>query len=92
MDEVEACPTILALSRSADVRQSSAMRLYWAALVLFCLTPAWGQRDAVVIETQLGDIHVVLAGAKAPETVSNFLGYVDGGFYTGGRFHHRQAR
>jgi peptidyl-prolyl cis-trans isomerase A (cyclophilin A) len=40
----------------------------------------------VLIQTDAGDIEVEL-DAKAPNTVANFLKYVDGGFYTGGRFH-----
>lgn len=42
---------------------------------------------AVVIETALGDIHVVLETGKAPITSDNFLRYVDDGAYSGGRFH-----
>jgi peptidyl-prolyl cis-trans isomerase A (cyclophilin A) len=41
----------------------------------------------VVIETEKGDIGVELDAAKAPVTVANFLRYVDGQFYDGGRFH-----
>jgi peptidyl-prolyl cis-trans isomerase A (cyclophilin A) len=41
----------------------------------------------VVIETEKGDIEVELDAAKAPATVANFLRYVDGKFYDGGRFH-----
>jgi peptidyl-prolyl cis-trans isomerase A (cyclophilin A) len=41
----------------------------------------------VVIETELGDIEVELDAAKAPRTTANFLKYVDGKFYDGGRFH-----
>jgi peptidyl-prolyl cis-trans isomerase A (cyclophilin A) len=40
----------------------------------------------VLIRTAAGDIEVEL-DAKAPNTVANFLRYVDGGFYDGGRFH-----
>lgn len=42
---------------------------------------------SVTISTPLGDIEVELATARAPVTVNNFLHYVDGGFYNGGRFH-----
>lgn len=42
---------------------------------------------AVRIETDLGAITVALAAAHAPGTTANFLFYVDGGFYDGGRFH-----
>jgi peptidyl-prolyl cis-trans isomerase A (cyclophilin A) len=41
----------------------------------------------VVIRTELGDIEVELDAARAPKTVANFLRYVDGKFYDGGRFH-----
>ena len=41
----------------------------------------------VVIETDRGTIHASLDSARAPRTVANFLKYVDGGFYSGGRFH-----
>ena len=40
----------------------------------------------VLIQTDAGDIEVEL-DAKAPNTVANFLKYVDGKFYDGGRFH-----
>jgi peptidyl-prolyl cis-trans isomerase A (cyclophilin A) len=41
----------------------------------------------VKIETDKGDIEVELDAAKAPNTVANFLKYVDGKFYDGGKFH-----
>jgi peptidyl-prolyl cis-trans isomerase A (cyclophilin A) len=41
----------------------------------------------VLIKTELGDIEAELDAAKAPATVANFLKYVDGKFYDGGRFH-----
>jgi peptidyl-prolyl cis-trans isomerase A (cyclophilin A) len=41
----------------------------------------------VVIQTDVGDIEVELDAAKAPNTTANFLKYVDGKFYDGGRFH-----
>jgi len=41
----------------------------------------------IVLETAFGAIAVRLDGAAAPGTVANFLHYVDGGFYDGGRFH-----
>jgi peptidyl-prolyl cis-trans isomerase A (cyclophilin A) len=42
---------------------------------------------SVVIATPLGEIEVELDLQRAPVTTSNFLHYVDGGFYSGGRFH-----
>src|SRR5262249_33394835 len=41
----------------------------------------------VVIETEFGNIEVELDAAKAPNTVANFLKYVDAKLYDGGRFH-----
>ncbi len=41
----------------------------------------------LVIETEKGDIAVSLDSARAPGTVANFLRYVAGGLYVGGRFH-----
>jgi len=41
----------------------------------------------VVIETGLGKIEVELDAKHAPGTVANFLRYVDGQHYDGGRFH-----
>lgn len=41
----------------------------------------------VVIKTDAGDIEAELDAAKAPNTVANFLKYVDGKFYENGRFH-----
>ena len=41
----------------------------------------------MLIQTDKGDIEVELDAAKAPNTVANFLKYVDGKFYDGGRFH-----
>ncbi len=39
------------------------------------------------IQTEKGDIEVELNAAQAPITVANFLKYLDGKFYDGGRFH-----
>jgi alpha-galactosidase len=46
----------------------------------------------VIIQTELGDIDVRLDPAHAPVTTANFLRYVDGGFYNGGRFHRTVRR
>jgi peptidyl-prolyl cis-trans isomerase A (cyclophilin A) len=44
--------------------------------------------DVVVrIETALGNIDIAVDVAHAPVTSANFLKYVDGHFYDGGRFH-----
>ena len=41
----------------------------------------------VRIETPLGTIDIAVDVARAPITAANFLKYVDGRFYDGGRFH-----
>jgi peptidyl-prolyl cis-trans isomerase A (cyclophilin A) len=41
----------------------------------------------VRFETTLGSFTMALEPERAPITVANFLKYVDGGFYTNGRFH-----
>ncbi|HSC26451.1 MAG TPA: peptidylprolyl isomerase [Vicinamibacterales bacterium] len=41
----------------------------------------------VRLETPLGEIDIAIDTAHAPLTAANFLKYVDGGFYDGGRFH-----
>jgi len=41
----------------------------------------------VLVRTGLGDIVVELYPERAPETVANFLRYVDGGHFDGGQFH-----
>jgi peptidyl-prolyl cis-trans isomerase A (cyclophilin A) len=51
-------------------------------------TPAPPQGDVVVrIETTLGSIDLVVDTKHAPVTAANFLKYVDGHLYDGGRFH-----
>jgi peptidyl-prolyl cis-trans isomerase B (cyclophilin B) len=58
-----------------------------AALAFAAVAPAQEKNPVVVIETSLGNIKVELDAAKAPLTVKNFLGYVDGKFYDGTVFH-----
>ena len=41
----------------------------------------------VKLETNFGDISIELDSEKAPNTVANFLNYVDAGFYNGTVFH-----
>ena len=42
---------------------------------------------AVIFETELGRLTMEVDLARAPITAANFLKYVDGKFYDGGRFH-----
>lgn len=43
--------------------------------------------DTVILETSRGRVTLSLDAEKAPETVANFLRYVDAGHYTGTLFH-----
>jgi peptidyl-prolyl cis-trans isomerase A (cyclophilin A) len=67
------------------------------ALVLFALLLAAHATGAdpklvrVLIQTDKGDIEVEL-DARAPNTAANFLKYVDGKFYDGGKFHRTVTR
>jgi peptidyl-prolyl cis-trans isomerase A (cyclophilin A) len=68
--------------------------MIWAGLLALLAVPGAPAPAAepsgpvrVVIRTERGDIEVELDAAKAPVTVANFLRYVDGRFYDGGRFH-----
>ncbi len=46
-----------------------------------------GTGTVVVMKTSMGEIEIELYRDKAPETVDNFLKYVDDGFYDGTIFH-----
>lgn len=58
-----------------------------AFLTLFSAAQEKPALVSVRIETDLGVIEVEIDAANAPVTAANFLKYVDGGYYTGGRFH-----
>ncbi len=68
--------------------KSSLFRLLFAATLLFILT-ANTQADTlgVLLKTNMGEIELELDSDKAPQTVANFLKYVDEGFYNGTIFH-----
>lgn len=57
------------------------------ASVAFAADDPKPQPVRVLIQTDKGDIEVVLDSQKAPNTTANFLKYVDGHFYDGGTFH-----
>ena len=70
------------------------VRLFGTTFTLLCtafvITSYADEKPAVVrvlIRTGKGDIEVELDAAKAPNTTANFLKYVDGKFYDGGRVH-----
>jgi peptidyl-prolyl cis-trans isomerase B (cyclophilin B) len=45
------------------------------------------ENPMVILKTSKGDVKIELYPAKAPDTVANFLKYVDDGFYNGTIFH-----
>jgi len=56
-------------------------------LTLTLTLSAHAEGVRVLLETTKGDITLELAQDQAPETVANFLRYVDEGFYAGTVFH-----
>ena len=58
-------------------------------LVFAAFVPSLAAQELprVTISTELGEIVIEIDTVRAPITAFNFLGYVDGGFYNGGRFH-----
>ncbi|MGB5324217.1 MAG: peptidylprolyl isomerase [Pseudomonadales bacterium] len=48
---------------------------------------AAAKTTTVILETSMGDIELALHAAKAPQSVANFLAYVDEGYYDGTIFH-----
>jgi peptidyl-prolyl cis-trans isomerase A (cyclophilin A) len=71
------------------MRELLTILLCLASLLMGCYTYAGekGKTVRVLIRTEKGDIEVELEPARAPLTTANFLKYVDGKFYDGGRFH-----
>jgi peptidyl-prolyl cis-trans isomerase A (cyclophilin A) len=74
----------------------SARTIVAAAALAVCalslaIAPAAAQTVRVRFDTALGAFEVEIDPARAPVTATNFLKYVDGGFYNGGRVH-RSAR
>ncbi len=50
-------------------------------------TPALADNPKVLMKTSQGDVEIELFADKAPNTVKNFLGYVNEGAYDGTIFH-----
>src|SRR5215467_2805047 len=72
--------------RMTQARVACGIALFAAMIAL------WRPADAadtvrVRIVTELGDIVVEVDSARTPITSTNFLRYVDEGFYNDGRFH-----
>jgi len=63
------------------------MRIF-ACVMWLSLTVAQGPSPVrVIVQTPMGEIEMEVDAAHAPLTSANFLKYVDGGLYDGGRFH-----
>ena len=73
----EFCPTL--------VGRDVISRFFGVAVCLALQTTAPVAR--VAIDTEIGRITIDVDVARAPATAANFLRYVRGGFYDGGRFH-----
>jgi peptidyl-prolyl cis-trans isomerase A (cyclophilin A) len=69
--------------------KSIAVFILVAATLVSPAGSAPGQARALVvlIETEFGNIEVEVDAVHAPITATNFLKYVDSGFYNGGQFH-----
>ncbi len=74
-----------------NIKKFFALCTLVLSTVVFCelhgASNAHAASTAVKIRTNMGDIIVRLDGAKAPETVKNFLHYVNRGHYNGTIFH-----
>lgn len=66
-----------------------ARGLMAAAFLSLCGAPLAAQNRTIPIRitTSLGAIDAALDSVRAPATVTNFLRYIDGGFFKSGRFH-----
>ena len=58
-----------------------------AVVLATALASAQSRAVRVLVQTELGDIVIVVDPARAPGTAANFLKYVDAGHYDGGIFH-----
>ena len=67
----------------------TALNLIKSLFFVFCLIPHLAQaaNPVVEFETNQGNFKIELYPDKAPKTVSNFLYYVDNGFYKETIFH-----
>jgi cyclophilin family peptidyl-prolyl cis-trans isomerase len=75
-------------SHPEDPPMPRLIRALLPALLLFAVAgTAHAAPVRVLLQTSKGDITLELDADKAPETVKNFLRYVDEGFYDGTIFH-----
>ncbi len=61
--------------------------LLTGTLLILLAQPVIAEAQRVLLKTGMGEITLELDAEKAPETVANFLAYVDAGFYNGTIFH-----
>ena len=61
--------------------------LFFASFSLAAHAEGGGAQPKVKLSTNHGDIVIALNADKAPETVKNFIQYVESGFYDGTIFH-----
>jgi len=61
--------------------------LSFVTVLLLASSGAQAENPIVKLETNLGDITVLLYADKSPKTVENFLAHVDEGFYENTIFH-----
>ena len=65
----------------------STLLMTMAILAMATMAPAEDGGTSVILVTTMGEIVIELEQEKAPESVKNFLEYVDAGFYDGTIFH-----
>lgn len=63
------------------------MKTFLTLFVLIFSFSLYAKNPVVVFETSMGSFEVELDEVKAPNTVKNFLSYVDSKFYNGTIFH-----
>lgn len=70
------------------VNQYMLCTLLSLGIAQYCLADSEPTVTAnVIMETSMGVFEIELYGEAAPETVNNFLKYVDGGYYDSGEFY-----
>ncbi len=63
------------------------MKFLFSLMVMFLSCSVFAKNPVVVFDTSMGAFEIELEETKAPNTVKNFLSYVDSKFYDGTIFH-----
>ena len=71
----------------SSITQNGMKKILLIALIWVVALPAITQASFVRIETSLGDINIELFDEVAPNTVANFMNYVNDGDYVNSFFH-----